>query len=83
MRAISCTQVSFRDEVWPHLNEPALANRLWGARVHPNWQVQQLLADVLVYFIQKSFARFLEVRPSWLNSQAKYDTLYRLSWRTK
>ncbi|CAM9361745.1 unnamed protein product [Laminaria digitata] len=52
--------VSFRDAVWPDLEDPALANRMWGSDVHPDWQVQQLLADVLVYFIQKSYARFLE-----------------------
>ncbi|CAN0305654.1 unnamed protein product, partial [Scytosiphon promiscuus] len=52
--------VSFRDAVWPDLEDPALANRLWGNEVHPDWQVQQLLADVMVYFIQKSYARFVE-----------------------
>ncbi|CAM9457063.1 unnamed protein product, partial [Ectocarpus sp. 8 AP-2014] len=29
-------------------------------RVHPPWQVQQLMADVVVYYMQKSHARFLE-----------------------
>lgn len=48
------TQISFRDAVWPDLKDPALANRLWESEVHPDWQVHQLLADVLVYFIQKS-----------------------------
>ena len=54
-------QVSFRDAVWPNDDDSSLAERVWGSNVHPDWQVQQLLADVLVYFIQKSYARFLEV----------------------
>ena len=49
--------------MWPDLEDSALADRLWGSGVHPDWQVQQLLADVLVYFIEKSYARFLEVSP--------------------
>ncbi|CAM9527097.1 unnamed protein product, partial [Laminaria digitata] len=51
---------SFRDAVWPDDDDSALAERVWGNAVHPDWQVHQLLADVMVYFIQKSYARFLE-----------------------
>ena len=57
-------QVSFRDAVWPDLKDPSLADKLWGSEVHPSWQVHQLLADVLVYYIEKSYARFLEVSAS-------------------
>eukprot|EP00904_Undaria_pinnatifida_P003349 jgi/Undpi1/13014/HiC_scaffold_7.g02678.m1 len=51
--------VSFRDAVWPDMSNSSLADSIWGSAVHPDWQVHQLLADVLVYFIQKSYARFL------------------------
>lgn len=61
--ALHSMQVSFRDAVWPDEEDSALADRLWGSGVHPNWQTQQLLADVLVYFIEKAYARFLEVSP--------------------
>ena len=60
---ICTTQVSFRDAVWPDISNSSLADSIWGSSVHPDWQVHQLLADVLVYFIEKSYARFLGVSP--------------------
>lgn len=54
-------QASFRHVVWPEIDSPEVADRIWGAEVHPDWQVQQLLADVAVYYLQKSYARFLNV----------------------
>ena len=60
---IGTTQVSFRDAVWPDISNSSLADSIWGSAVHPDWQVHQLLADVLVYFIDKSYARFLVVSP--------------------
>lgn len=50
--------------MWPNDEDSAMADRLWGSDVHPDWQVHQLLADVLVYVIQKSYALFLQVSPS-------------------
>lgn len=58
----AATQVSFPDAVWPVPEDTALAGHLWEPQPHPGWQLHQLFADVLVYFIQKSYARFLEVR---------------------
>lgn len=49
--------------MWPNDEDSSLAERVWGSAVHPDWQVHQLLADVLVYYFQKSYARFLEVSP--------------------
>ncbi|CAM9361671.1 unnamed protein product, partial [Laminaria digitata] len=59
-RKYDVPMVSFRDAVWPNQEDPTLAAHLWGRGVHPGWQLHQLFADVLVYFIQKSYARFLE-----------------------
>lgn len=49
--------------MWPNDKDSSLAERVWGSEVHPDWQVHQLLADVIVYYFQKSYARFLEVSP--------------------
>ena len=65
-------QVSFRHAVWPDDENPDVADRIWGSEVHPDWQVHQLLADVTVYYLQKSYARFLEV-----TSTRQEATLYR------
>ncbi|CAM9527033.1 unnamed protein product [Ectocarpus sp. 4 AP-2014] len=53
--------VSFRDAVWPHKEDYAAAEDIWGHSVHPDWQVHQLMADVVAYYLQLSYARFLEV----------------------
>lgn len=52
---------SFRHAVWPNTSETSTAETIWGSEVHPDWQVQQLLADVVVYYLEKSYARFCEV----------------------
>lgn len=54
-------QVSFRHALWPDINKPEVANRIWGEEVHPDWQVHQLMADVVVHYLQRSYARFVEV----------------------
>lgn len=47
-----------------------MADAVWGAKAHPPWQVHQLMADVVVYYLQKAHARFLEVIadsvPGWV-----------------
>ncbi|CAB1102602.1 unnamed protein product [Ectocarpus sp. CCAP 1310/34] len=53
--------VSFRDAVWPQKEDYAAAEVIWGHSVHPDWQVHQLMADVVAYYLQLSYARFLEV----------------------
>lgn len=55
--------MSFRDVVWPDQEDSALAGRIWGSDVHPDWQVHQLIADVMVHFVEKSYARFFKVGP--------------------
>ncbi|CAM9369461.1 unnamed protein product [Ectocarpus sp. 13 AM-2016] len=52
---------SFRHAVWPDIKQASLATRIWGRKVHPDWRVQQLMADLVVFFIQRSHARFLKV----------------------
>lgn len=52
---------SFRHAVWPNINDTSTAETIWGSEVHPGWQVQQLLADTVVYYLEKSYARFCEV----------------------
>lgn len=54
-------QASFRHAVWPDIKQTSLATRIWGRKVHPDWRVQQLMADLVVYYIQRSHARFLKV----------------------
>lgn len=54
-------QASFRDAVWPDGSNDTVAMDIWGLGTHPDWQVQQLLADIVVYYIQKSYARFIDV----------------------
>ncbi|CAM9468653.1 unnamed protein product [Ectocarpus fasciculatus] len=51
---------SFRHVVWPDIEDSSVAATVWGPKAHPAWQVHQLMADVVVYYIQKSRARFLE-----------------------
>ncbi|CAM9485932.1 unnamed protein product [Ectocarpus sp. 12 AP-2014] len=52
---------SFRHAVWPDIKQNSLATRIWGRKVHPDWRVQQLMADLVVFYIQRSHARFLKV----------------------
>lgn len=52
---------SFRHAVWPDINDSAFASSIWGTDVHPPWRVHQLLADTLIYYLQKSYSRFAQV----------------------
>lgn len=52
---------SFRHAVWPVVNDTAVAETIWGTNVHPDWKVHQLMADVVAFYFQKSYARFCEV----------------------
>lgn len=52
---------SFRHAVWPDEDDSTTAEAIWGSEVHPDWRVQQLLADVVVYYLEKSYARFCEM----------------------
>ena len=52
---------SFRHAVWPVDENSSTADAVWGKKIHPSWQVHQLLADVVVYYLQKSYARFCDV----------------------
>lgn len=54
-------QASFRDAVWPEGGDDQFALDIWGPATHPDWQVQQLLADVVVYYFEKSYSRFVDV----------------------
>ncbi|CAN0249051.1 unnamed protein product [Ectocarpus sp. 12 AP-2014] len=60
-QAYGIPMASFRHAVWPDINNSYLANLVWGEEVHPGWQAHQLMADVVVYYMQQSYARFAKV----------------------
>lgn len=67
---------SFRDAVWPVENSD-FASLVWGENIHPDWEVHQVFADVTVYFLQKSYARFLNLHESYHESLVSefYNTM--------
>ncbi|CAM9420751.1 unnamed protein product [Ectocarpus sp. 13 AM-2016] len=72
---------SFRHVVWPDITDSSVADVIWGAKAHPPWQVHQLMADVVVYYMQKSHARFLEANEEVVygGNEAVKDPLSNLS----
>lgn len=68
---------SFRHAVWPDDGDSTTAEAIWGSEVHPDWRVQQLLADVVVYYLEKSYARFCDMYGTVDKSSAR-EVSYRV-----
>lgn len=63
--------VSFRDAVWPNEEYYSFADKIWGPETHPDWITHQLMADVMVYYLQKTYARFLREHGTLSNPTPK------------
>lgn len=56
--------------MWPDGSNDTLAAYIWGVGIHPDWQVHQLMTDIVVYYIEKSYARFVDVSSSCWKANA-------------